>query len=106
MQIFIVALIINYMKKINNKRYNKNLRLIENFIKNNKNYVKPREIIETFRESMPLQEINFIIKDLLNRNRMVLDKSGCFIYIYNPRLAKILKRMKPLQINTPKLTFK
>jgi hypothetical protein len=67
------------MQEMTTKTSLKNLKLIESFIKDSKEYVKPEEVIIEFKEILSTKEINLIINNLLIQNKIIIDPKGYII---------------------------
>lgn len=74
------------MKKIKKDPY----KLIEDLIKK-MDYPTKKELWEALNKKISHEEVSKIVDGLVESNKILIDKDGRIIWVYNPKLSKIIK---------------
>ncbi|MCX6741953.1 MAG: hypothetical protein NTX24_02135 [Candidatus Pacearchaeota archaeon] len=62
--------------------------MVEKFIKDNSGEYKKTELFQKIPKKMMWGTFNIILKYLYDNNKILMDKEGYIVYIWNPELAK------------------
>ncbi len=62
--------------------------MVEKFIKEHNGDYKKTELFQKLPKKMMWGTFNIILKYLYDNNKILMDKEGCIVYIWNPELAK------------------
>jgi hypothetical protein len=62
--------------------------MVEKFIKENSGEYKKTELLQKLPKKMMWGTFNIILKYLYDNNKILMDKEGYIVYIWNPELVK------------------
>jgi len=72
--------------------------MVEKFIENNSGEYKKTELFKKLPKKVMWQTFQIIISYLENINKIVYDKEGYVVYIWNPKLAEKVKDMPSIKL--------